>query len=73
MRIAGIWDYYPFGMQMPGRVMASGAYRYGFQGQEEDDEIKTHYSKGNNQRSVNLLVSVCSNILPYISSIVVSA
>jgi RHS repeat-associated protein len=32
-------DYYPFGMQMPGRKGGSG-YRYGFQGQERDDEIK---------------------------------
>ena len=33
-------DYYPFGMQMPGRSFSSNAYRYGFQGQEKDDEIK---------------------------------
>jgi RHS repeat-associated protein len=33
-------DYYPFGMQMPGRNGNSGEYRYGFQGQEKDDEIK---------------------------------
>jgi len=32
-------DYYPFGMQMPGRYGTDG-YRYGFQGQEKDDEIK---------------------------------
>ncbi len=32
-------DYYPFGMQMPGRNGNSGVYRYGFQGQEEDDEV----------------------------------
>ncbi len=35
-------DYYPYGMLMPGRhaQQASGDYRYGFQGQESDDEIK---------------------------------
>jgi RHS repeat-associated protein len=31
---------YPFGMHMPGRSFSSGSYRYGFQGQEKDDEIK---------------------------------
>ena len=33
-------DYYPFGMQMPVRAYSSPDYRYGFQGQEKDDEIK---------------------------------
>ncbi len=34
-------DYYPFGMVMPGRsFQGSDGYRYGFQGQEQDDEIK---------------------------------
>ena len=36
-------DYYPFGMQMPGRTFAAsgvGAYRYGFNGKERDDEVK---------------------------------
>jgi RHS repeat-associated protein len=32
--------YYPFGMPMPGRSFSSGAYRYGFNGQEKSDEIK---------------------------------
>jgi len=32
-------DYYPFGMQMPGRQYSDeAAYRYGFQGQETDKE-----------------------------------
>jgi RHS repeat-associated protein len=31
-------DYYPFGMQMQGRTFQSESYRYGFQGQEKDDE-----------------------------------
>ena len=35
-------DYYPFGMQMPGRKYQQGAssYRYGFGGQEKSNEIK---------------------------------
>ena len=34
-------DYYPFGMQMPGReAPTTNTYRYGFNGKEEDDEVK---------------------------------
>nr|WP_256463648.1 RHS repeat-associated core domain-containing protein [Flavobacterium sp. HJ-32-4] len=34
-------DYYPFGMLVPNRHESTdGSYRYGFQGQEKDDEIK---------------------------------
>ncbi|WP_425236610.1 3-coathanger stack domain-containing protein [Ulvibacterium sp.] len=33
-------DYYPFGSLLPGRHGNSDDYRYGFQGQEKDDEIK---------------------------------
>jgi RHS repeat-associated protein len=34
-------DYYPFGMQMPGRTFADeNAYRYGFNGKENDNELK---------------------------------
>ncbi len=33
-------DYYPFGMQLVGRNASTGVYRYGFQGQEKDDESK---------------------------------
>ena len=33
-------DYYPFGMLVPNRNFQSPAYRYGFQGQEKDDEVK---------------------------------
>jgi RHS repeat-associated protein len=33
-------DYYPFGMQMPGRNASTSDYRYGFQGQETNDEVK---------------------------------
>jgi RHS repeat-associated protein len=35
---------YPFGMQMPGRSFSSGSYRYGFNSQEQDNEI---YGNGN--------------------------
>ncbi len=42
-------DYYPFGMQMPGRfeTAAGHNYRFGFQGQESDNEMdgsKSYYS-----------------------------
>ena len=33
-------DYYPFGMLVPSRHGSSDSYRYGFQGQEKDDELK---------------------------------
>ncbi len=40
-------DYYPFGMQMPGRKysQANSSYRYGFSGCEKDNEVK---GEGNN-------------------------
>ena len=33
-------DYYPYGMLMDQRHGSNGDYRYGFQGQEKDDEVK---------------------------------
>src|SRR5690554_441117 len=33
-------DYYTYGMQMPGRTANTSDYRYGFQNQEVDGEIK---------------------------------
>ena len=43
-------DYYPFGMEMPSRTMASNGYRYGFNGKEKDTEgewgTQTHYDYG---------------------------
>ncbi len=33
-------DYYPFGMGMVGRKWESGGYRYGFNGKENDNEVK---------------------------------
>jgi RHS repeat-associated protein len=33
-------DYSPFGVQLDGRTSESEGYRYGFQGQEKDDEVK---------------------------------
>jgi RHS repeat-associated protein len=40
-----VQDYYAFGMQMPGRKL-SGGYRYGFNGKENDNEVK---AEGNQQ------------------------
>lgn len=39
-------DYYPFGMGMPGRKYVIGLYRYGFNGKENDNEVK---GEGNQQ------------------------
>ncbi|UPK67195.1 RHS repeat domain-containing protein [Chitinophaga filiformis] len=33
-------EYYPFGMRMYGRGLASSKYRYGFNGKENDNEVK---------------------------------
>lgn len=33
-------DYYPYGMVMPNRNGSAEGYRYGFQGQEDDPEVK---------------------------------
>ena len=33
-------DYSPFGIQLDGRTISMDSYRYGFQNQEKDDEIK---------------------------------
>ena len=33
-------NYYPFGMEMPGRKFSSTDYRYGFNGMEKDDELR---------------------------------
>lgn len=37
--IESINHYYPFGMLQPGKHINTGMYRFGFQGQEKDDEI----------------------------------
>jgi RHS repeat-associated protein len=40
-------DYYPFGMQMPGRKYAgNNSYRFGFNGKENDNDVK---GEGNQQ------------------------
>lgn len=39
-------DYYPGGMQMPGKYSSSSLYRYGFNGKENDNEVK---GEGNQQ------------------------
>ena len=38
--IAAKADYYPFGMVMPGRSSNNGNYRYGYNGMEQDVELK---------------------------------
>jgi hypothetical protein len=38
-RISSLSDYYPFGMQMPGREFSQEEYRYGYQGSEKDNEL----------------------------------
>ena len=44
-------DFYPFGMIIESRAGASTDYRYGFNGMEQDDEVKgkkgTHLDFGN--------------------------
>jgi len=43
--LESVSNYYPFGMQMPGMTWSKGdGYRYGFQGQEMDNDI---YGRGN--------------------------
>lgn|GEM_PF-6997881 len=45
LNLLNVNNFYPFGMQMPDRTWSeSSDYRYGFQGQEQDDEV---YGKGN--------------------------
>lgn len=39
-KVSMMYDYYPFGSLMPNRSFSSSDYRYGFNGQEKDDEIK---------------------------------
>jgi RHS repeat-associated protein len=39
-------DYYPFGMLQPDRKWSLGSYRYGFNGKENDNEVK---GEGNQQ------------------------
>ena len=38
--VATITEFYPFGMIQPGRSFSADEYRFGFQGQEKDDEVK---------------------------------
>lgn len=38
--IASATDYYPFGMEMPGRSFNSEHSRFGFNGYEKDNEVK---------------------------------
>lgn len=38
--VASAGDYYAFGMQQPGRTYNGANYRYGFNGKENDNEVK---------------------------------
>ncbi len=38
--IASAQDYYPFGMVQPGRKWKASGYRYGFNGKENDNNVK---------------------------------
>lgn len=40
VQIIDIADYSPFGVQLDGRTVSLDSYKYGFQNQEKDDEIK---------------------------------
>jgi RHS repeat-associated protein len=44
--ITSAQDYYPFGMLQPGRKWNAGGYRYGFNGKENDNDVK---GEGNQQ------------------------
>ncbi|SEW52800.1 RHS repeat-associated core domain-containing protein [Chitinophaga arvensicola] len=44
--ISSAVDYSPFGMQLVGRKMSGGGYRYGFNGKENDNDVK---GEGNQQ------------------------
>lgn len=44
--VISMQDYYPFGMLMVGRSFNVGGYRYGFNGKENDNEVK---GEGNQQ------------------------
>jgi len=44
--VASAQDYYPFGMMQPGRMVSATSYRYGFNGKENDNEVK---GEGNQQ------------------------
>ncbi|MCC5922385.1 MAG: hypothetical protein JJT77_01255 [Crocinitomicaceae bacterium] len=40
VQLVSVSDYSEFGVQLDGRTVSSGEYRYGFQGQEMDDEVE---------------------------------
>jgi RHS repeat-associated protein len=45
-QVVSAQDYYPFGMLQPGRSVNASGYRYGFNGKENDNEVK---GEGNQQ------------------------
>jgi len=69
-------DYYPFGMQMPGRHGSSADYRYGFNGMEKDDEVSGNGNSYTTEfrqydpriarwKSIDLLGSLAPGWTPY--------
>ena len=41
--IVSATDYFPFGMEMPGRTFGMDSYRYGYNGKEKTDDISLGY------------------------------
>ena len=40
--VVNAWDYYPFGMGMPQRIWTNQSYRFGFNGKERDEDVKSY-------------------------------
>ena len=55
-------DYYPFGMEKPGRTFTNSDYRYGYNGKEKDNEMS-------NEASVSKLMSCYIYISPNANSV----
>ena len=73
-------NYYPFGMEMPGRKFSSSDYKYGFNGMEKDDELKgsgNSYDFGARLYDPRLgrwlAVDAMANVYPFYSPFVYAA
>jgi RHS repeat-associated protein len=40
--VVNAWDYYVFGVGMPQRIWVNSGYRFGFNGKEKDDDVKSY-------------------------------
>jgi RHS repeat-associated protein len=61
-------DYYPFGMEMPGRSYEAGGYRFGFNGKEQQDEVYWSNSYHNfGARIYNSRIGKFLSVDPYAS------